>query len=63
MNGNVVTDMKSGQLPFKVYKIAKTGKTRYLNVGALLPTDWGVVKVTIVKFGEGACVLRLEQIK
>lgn len=50
-------------LPFSVRKIAKSGNTRYLSVGSILPPEWEVVKVTVLKIEGGVCVLRLEQIK
>ena len=50
-------------LPFSVKKLARSGNTRYLSVGTLLPPSWEVVKVFVVKLDGGVCILRLEQIK
>ena len=49
--------------PFTIRKIAKSGSSRYLSIGTLLPSDWVAVKVFIEKLDGGVCVLRLEQIK
>ena len=49
--------------PFTIKKIAKSGSSRYLSVGTILPPDWEAVKVFVEKINGGVCILRLEQIK
>lgn len=49
--------------PFTIRKLAKSGNTRYLSLGSILPTDWVAVKVFVVSMKDGICLLRLEQIK
>jgi len=48
---------------FTVRKLAKSGNSRYLSVGKILPPSWVAVKLTVQKLEEGVCVLKLEQIK
>jgi len=49
--------------PFRVYTLTKSGSTRYLNIGTVLPKDWVVVKLTLEKLEAGVAILKLEQIK
>lgn len=48
---------------YQIRKISKSGNTRYLSVGRVLPPDWVVVKLYVISLASGVCVLRLEQIK
>lgn len=44
---------------FYTRKLTKTGGTRMLSVGRVLPTDWQVVKLSVVKLEGDECILRL----
>ena len=48
---------------YHIRKLAKSGNSRYLSVGKIVPTDWEVVKVIVLKRDDDSCTLRLEQIK
>jgi len=48
---------------FQVRRLTKSGSSRYLSIGTVLPQDWEIVKVFVEKLDGGVCVLRLEQIK
>uniref|UniRef100_A0A6H1ZXS1 Uncharacterized protein n=1 Tax=viral metagenome TaxID=1070528 RepID=A0A6H1ZXS1_9ZZZZ len=55
-----------GQRPipgWQLRRLTKTGGTRSLSVGTILPPDWKAVKVFVVSIKDGVCVLKLEQIK
>jgi len=47
---------------FHLRKLARSGISRYLSVGTLLPIEWEAVKVYIDKQDSSTCVLRLELI-
>ena len=49
--------------PFAIRKLSKSGNTRSMSIGTILPPDWVAVKVIILKSGEGVVYLMLEQIK
>ncbi len=51
-------ESKTGNTLYR--KIAKSGNSRYLSVGKILPEDWLVVKVSIEKLEDTVCVLRIE---
>lgn len=44
-------------------KVTKSGKTRYLSVAAILPSDWENVKVQIVTLTSGGCTLKITPIR
>lgn len=44
------------------YKISKSGGTRYLAMGKILPEDWLIVKVSIEKLEDTVCFLRIEKL-
>ena len=48
---------------FHLRKLTKSGSSRYLSVGTILPSNWLAVKVFVIVKGENVFVLRLEQIK
>ena len=43
-------------------KLAKSGGSRYLAVGKILPEDWLIVKVSIEKLEDTVCLLRIEKL-
>lgn len=40
-------------------KLSKAGGTRILSVGRVLPADWQVVKLSVVKLEGNECLLKL----
>jgi len=48
---------------FYIRRLTKSGASRYLSIGTLLPLDWQAVKVYVEQLDKGICVLRLVQIK
>lgn len=48
---------------YHIRKLAKSGNSRYLSVGKLVPADWVVVKVFVSRQASGHIHLFLEQIK
>lgn len=40
-------------------KIAKSGNDRYIAVTRILPKDWQMVKLSVVKLEENECILKL----
>lgn len=48
---------------FHVRKLTKSGNSRYLSVGALIPIGWQAVKVYVEQLDKEVCVLRIVQIK
>jgi len=50
-------------LGFYYRKIAKSGNSRYLSVGTILPKDWEIVKVFVTWEGKQTVCLKLEVIK
>lgn len=63
----VITDSKVKRVivdkTFYIRTLTKSGSSRYLSVGKILPVDWKAVKVYVDWRGDKSCVLRLEQIK
>lgn len=47
------------QEPFYHRKLARSGGSRYLAVGKLLPEDWLYVRVIIREMKEKACILEI----
>jgi len=43
-------------------KIGKAGHTRTLSVGRILPSDWLVVKVEVLKLEGKECILKIERL-
>jgi len=50
------------QEPFYHRKVAKSGGSRYLAVGKILPEDWLIVRVTIVKLEGRTCILEITRL-
>ncbi len=48
---------------FDLRKLTKSGSSRYLNVGSILPKDWIAVKVYTQGIQGDICDLRLVRIK
>lgn len=48
---------------FYLRKLTKSGASRYLSIGKILPSEWDAVKVFVVEITGEVCVLRLELIK
>jgi len=58
--------IKEGPLassPLYTRKLTKSGSTRYLSVGTILPPDWENVIVKVLAQGEDGYLLRIEPIK
>lgn len=53
-------EAKIGNILYR--KIAKSGGSRYLAVGKILPEDWLIVKVSIEKLEDTVCLLRIEKL-
>ena len=49
--------------PFTIRKLSKSGNSRSMSIGTILPPNWVAVKVIILGKYEGVIDLRLEQIK
>jgi len=49
--------------PFTVRRINKSGNSRYLNIGTVIPEGWTHVKVIVEELTGDVCVLKLELIK
>lgn len=48
---------------YHLRRLARSGSSRYLSVGKLLPPDWDMVKVFILNMDKERCTIRLEVIK
>lgn len=44
---------------FYLRKVAKSGNARYVAVSRVLPKEWQVVKLSVVKLEGSECILRL----
>lgn len=61
MNTKVTLASRKGGV-FYIRKLAKSGNSRYLSVGSILPKEWLAVKVFVVEATHDHWVLRLEAI-
>lgn len=43
-------------------KLAKSGGSRYLAVGKILPGDWQFVRVSVEKIEDEVCILKIEKL-
>lgn len=43
-------------------KIAKSGNARYIAVSRVLPMDWQMVKLSVLKLEGNECILKLEKL-
>lgn len=50
------------QAPFYHRKVAKSGGSRYILVGNILPKDWLIVKIKPLKLKGRVCVLELTKL-
>jgi len=48
--------------PFFHRKLAKSGGSRYLAVGRMIPPDWLIVKVKVAKLEGKVCVLEITKL-
>lgn len=55
--------MEKVSKPFTIRKLSRSGNSRSMSIGTILPPDWVAVKVIILGKYEGVIDLRLEQIK
>lgn len=55
--------MEKVSKPFTIRKLSRSGNSRSMSIGKLLPPDWVAVKVTVTFKGQHICVLELEEIK
>jgi len=44
-------------------KIAKSGGSRYLAIGKILPKDWVIVRVSVVRLDGKVCVLSIQKME
>ena len=51
---------KSGE--FFPRKVARSGNARYVAVTRILPKDWEMVKLSVVKLEGDICILRLQRL-
>lgn len=47
---------------FYVRTLARSGGTRYLSLGAILPKEWEVVKIYVEGQSPNSCLLRIVQL-
>ena len=59
---NKLPVMKVKDKSYLLRRIAKSGNSRYLSVGTIVPKEWEVVKVYVVESRYDRCILRLEAI-
>lgn len=52
-----------GATPFHLRTLTKSGGSRYLSVGTILPKDWRAVKVYVLHLDKGACSLTIVPIR
>jgi len=61
------TGQKIGQAkqlaPFYIRKVARSGNSRSMSVSNILPGDWLVVKIIVMRTAEGVRELRIQEIK
>uniref|UniRef100_A0A6M3LVK1 Uncharacterized protein n=1 Tax=viral metagenome TaxID=1070528 RepID=A0A6M3LVK1_9ZZZZ len=50
------------QAPFYHRKVARSGGSRYISVGNVLPKDWHIVKIRVQRLGDRVCVLELTKL-
>lgn len=55
--------MEKVSKPFTIRKLSRSGNSRSMSIGTILPASWIAVKVIILRSSEGVVELRLEQIK
>uniref|UniRef100_A0A6H2A4P3 Uncharacterized protein n=1 Tax=viral metagenome TaxID=1070528 RepID=A0A6H2A4P3_9ZZZZ len=48
--------------PFFHRKIAKSGNSRYLAVGKILPEDWHVLRVEVAELKDKHCILQITKL-
>jgi len=48
--------------PFFHRKLAKSGGSRYLAVGRMIPPDWLIVKIRVLKQDIKTCVLEITKL-
>ena len=63
MKGVKVITEKVDTQPFYLRKLAKSGSSRYLSVGTILPKDWEAVKVYVVYLDSQKCILEILPIR
>lgn len=61
------TGQKIGQVklpaPFHIRKLARSGNSRQISIGSIVPLDWIAVKLVVLRAEEGVRDIRLIQIK
>ncbi|GAH53680.1 unnamed protein product [marine sediment metagenome] len=55
--------MEKVSRPFTIRKLSRSGNSRSMSIGTILPASWIAVKVIVLRSSEGVIELRLEQIK
>lgn len=50
------------EVPFFHRKVGRRGATRSLSVGKILPTDWYLVKVRVIKLEGKTCLLEITKL-
>ena len=59
----VVNEKPKGSTTFYLRTLSKSGGTRYLSVGTILPPEWQHVKVFVLEQNSNKITLLLERIK
>lgn len=54
---------QSSNRPFHLRKLAKSGSSRYISVGTILPKDWEAVKVYVEDLTAEGCLLKIIPIR
>jgi len=56
------TVKRRDQPPFYHRKVSGRGGTRSMSVGRILPSDWLIVRVQVVKLEGGVCILQITKL-
>lgn len=63
MKGVKVATEKVDIQPYYLRKLARSGSSRYLSVGTMLPKDWEAVKVYVQDLDSQGCILKIVVIR
>ena len=50
------------ETPFRHRKVARSGGSRYIAVTGMVPKDWHIVKMQVLKLEGSVCVLELTKL-
>ena len=57
--GKVLVESK----PLYIRKLTKSGNTRYLSIGTIIPAEWENIKIVVEEQSKDVCILKLEPIR